>query len=108
MPVTILLAGCSPDRALGLSCFTLIIGRFPRHSRELRFKNTIIPLPYLQTYFVETFKVALGATGSLTALPYVGQIVVGVSVGVAADRCTPPHCPRAFCVFIVVTRYTLL
>ena len=33
-------------RAVGLSCLTLIIGRFSRDYRELRFKNTIIPLPY--------------------------------------------------------------
>ena len=26
-------------------CLTLIIGRFSRDYRELRFKNTIIPLP---------------------------------------------------------------
>ena len=34
------------SRAVGLSCLTLIIGRFSRDYRELRFKNTIIPLPY--------------------------------------------------------------
>ena len=30
---------------MGLSCLTLIIGRFSRDYRELRFKNTIIPVP---------------------------------------------------------------
>ena len=34
------------SRAVGLSCLTLIIVRFSRDYRELRFKNTIIPLPY--------------------------------------------------------------
>ena len=34
-----------PGRAVGLSRLTLIIGRFSRDYRELRFKNTIIPLP---------------------------------------------------------------
>ena len=33
---------------MGLSCLTLIIGRFSRYYRELRFKNTMIPLPYAQ------------------------------------------------------------
>ena len=33
-------------RAVGLSCLTLIIGHFSRDCRELRFKNTMIPLPY--------------------------------------------------------------
>ena len=32
-------------RAVGLSCFTLIIGGFSRDYHELRFKNTMIPLP---------------------------------------------------------------
>ena len=36
-----------PGRAVGLSRLTLIIGRFSRDYRELRFKNTIIPLPWL-------------------------------------------------------------
>ena len=35
------------DRAVGLSCLTLVIGRFSRDYRGLRFKNTIIPLPYV-------------------------------------------------------------
>ena len=36
----------TPDfRAVGLSWLTLIIVRFPRDYRELRFKHTIIPLP---------------------------------------------------------------
>ena len=34
-------------RAVGLSCLTLVIGRFSRDYRGLRFKNTIIPLPYV-------------------------------------------------------------
>ena len=34
------------NRAVGASCLTLIIGRFSMDYRELRFKNTIIPLPY--------------------------------------------------------------
>ena len=38
--------GSAPG-AVGLSCLTLIIVRFSRDYRELRFKNTIIPLPYL-------------------------------------------------------------
>ena len=33
-------------RAMGLSCLTLIIGGGSRDYRELRFKTTIIPLPY--------------------------------------------------------------
>ena len=37
--------GSAPG-AVGLSCLTLIIVRFSRDHRELRFKNTIIPLPY--------------------------------------------------------------
>ena len=36
-------------RAVGLSCLTLIVGRvLSRDHRELRFKNTRIPLPYLE------------------------------------------------------------
>ena len=37
---------CGVYRAVGSSCLTLIIGRFSRDYRELRLKNTIIPLPY--------------------------------------------------------------
>ena len=36
---------CGVYRAVGLSCLTLIIGRFSRDYRELMFKNTMIPLP---------------------------------------------------------------
>eukprot|EP01052_Picozoa_sp_SAG31_P004968 SAG31_NODE_212_length_20157_cov_9.648868_13_plen_535_part_00 len=43
-------------------------------------------LSWLPTYFVETYGIDLSSTGSLTALPYMGQIVVGVGVGIAADR----------------------
>ena len=36
---------------MGLPCLTLIIGRFSRDYRELRFKNTRIPLPYVQAAY---------------------------------------------------------
>ena len=45
---------------MGLSCLTLIIGRCSRDYRELRFKNTITPLPYVQV-LAGTYAPAIGA-----------------------------------------------
>ena len=73
-----------------LSCpLLLLAGLCPavsRVSRSLCSDSAILLLLLQQTYFVETYGVDLAATGSLTALPYFGQIIVGLVVAVMADK----------------------
>lgn len=57
---------CGVYRAVGLSCLTLIFGRFSRDYRALRFKNTINP----------TARVGPGRRGRR-----VGELVVQRGVG---------------------------
>ena len=71
--------GCVGVRAVGLSCLTLIIGRFSRHYRELRFQNTIIPLPYVCSLYLE-----LRSLKILLVLPCIWLAAISLVVGVQA------------------------